>query len=143
MPDNQMMQVQRELGSISEALKNAEEYRVEVIRRLDQHNTKTDEQNEKIDAMRGALTNVEQTLKSQSRIVEGIAQKNYDERITKIEERLGKLEDVIKNWPAVESEVMFWRRLLGGTFRTFWKLIALLIGSGGVGALVVKFWPFH
>jgi hypothetical protein len=147
MSDTQMMQVQRELGSITQALKTAEDYRAEVLKRLDEQNGKSDElsqklsrkiddQNDKIDGMKGALTNVETALKGSSTLISQIATE-------KCGARLDKVEEILKNWPEIESEVMFWRRLLGGTFKTFWKLIALLVGSGGVGALLIKFWPFH
>jgi chromosome segregation ATPase len=142
-----MLAVQRELGSISEALKNAESYRAEVLARLDKANgtineltqrlsDKIDDQNFKIDDLKGSLINVDQSVKSSSAQLTAMATE-------KCGTRLDKIETILKDYPHIESEVMFWRRLLGGTFKTFWKLIALLVGSGGIGALVIKFWPFH
>jgi chromosome segregation ATPase len=144
MSDAQMMQVQRELGSITQALKNAEDYRSEVLKRLDDQNGKSDElsrklsekidqQNEKIDAMRGALNNVESALKSTSTVVAGMA-------VEKCGDRLDKLEAVCKTLPSIESEVMFWRRLLGGTFSALWKIVALVLGSEVLAGYIFKHW---
>jgi chromosome segregation ATPase len=147
MPDSQMMQVQRELGMITESLKNADEYRKEVLTRLDAQNVKADDQNakindkiddqnDKIESVRSALVNVEQSVKSTSSMLGTLM-------LEKCGDRLDKLEDICKNLPQIESEVMFWRRLLGGTFRAFWKIFAAILGSGAVGGMIVKFWPWH
>jgi chromosome segregation ATPase len=141
MSADQMMQVQRELGAISQSLKNAEEYRAEVLKRLDDQNGKSDElskrlsdkideQKEKIDALRGSLTNIESALKSTTSVVANIA-------VEKCGDRLDALEKLVAGFPQIESEVMFWRNLLGGTFSAVWKITLAVIGSGAVGGLIV------
>lgn len=66
----------------------------------------------------------------------------HDSQLSVLSNKIGELEVNTQNFPVVESEVMFWRRVLGGGFHAFWKISALVIGSGGVGGVLVKvIWP--
>jgi len=129
------MEVQRELGAINEALKNAEGHRTEVIRRIDQQNDKVDRLGDSLIEIRGSLSNMDQTLKSTGSLLNVVA-------MEKCGERLDKLEAKCINLPLVESEVMFWKRVLGGGAHALWKIGGMLTASGLVGALITKY-IFH
>lgn len=129
---NMSMEVQRELGAINEALKNAESHRTEVIRRMDQQGEKTDRLSESILDVRGSIKNMEQTLSSTSSILNAVA-------MEKCGDRLDKLEEKCRNLPLIESEIQFWKRVLGGGAHALWKIGGMLIASGLLGALITKY----
>ena len=131
----EMLDVQRDLGRIMEALKNAEGNRQEMLRRFDQHAAKQDQQNEKIDQVKNQLSGVDQSLRSLSKVTENIALERYGDR-------LNKLEAITKNVPTIETELLFWRHVFGGGIHTVWKIVMLFVGSGIVGAALTK-WFIH
>lgn len=128
-PTGEMMQVQRELGQITQALRNADEHRTEVTRRLDMLSGSIEKQHDNINAMRGAVANMEQSVKSSSTVITNMAVEKYGERID-------KLEAICKNFPTIETELMFWKRALGGGVHALWKITALLASAGFLGALI-------
>lgn len=128
-PTGEMMQVQRELGQITQALRNADEHRTEVTRRLDMLSGSIEKQHDNINAMRGAVANMEQSVKSSGQILTNIVMEKYGER-------LDHLEALCKNFPTIETELMFWKRVLGGGVHALWKIVALLVSAGFVGAAI-------
>lgn len=88
------------------------------------------------------LDGLTQTMQSTSNAISNLSLEKCGERLDKAERRLAVLEGKTANLPVIETEVMFWRRVLGGGFHAFWKIAALIIGSGGIGAALVKWiWP--
>lgn len=66
----------------------------------------------------------------------------HDKILADYGERLDNLENKTRNFPLIETEIMFWRRVLGGGFHAAWKIAAVIIGSGSVGGIVTKLiWP--
>lgn len=125
MSETQMMEVQRELGEISATLRNADDNRHEMIRRLDVNN-------EKLEGLSNRIMNVEQSIQSQSHALSGLISKNY-------EIRLAKLEDQTKEIPAFMQDMRFWHRLVGGGVSGLWKVLIALVGSGLVGGGLVHY----
>lgn len=66
-------------------------------------------------------------------------QDQLEDRCRTADMRLDKLDAITKNLPAIEGEVMFWRRVLGGGIHAFWKIAAFMVSSGGLGAVTMKF----
>lgn len=64
----------------------------------------------------------------------------HDKRLERIDQRLTDLETKTKNLPVIETEIMFWRRVLGGGMHATWKIGTFAIGSGAIGAAIVKLW---
>lgn len=143
MANDQMVQVQRELGGITESLKNAEEYRQEVLRRLDAQTTKQDDQNtrfndkldvqnDKIDKIGRDLDAVRQTLISSSSAIANLTLENCGAR-------LASLETLVKSYPTLENYIEKWKWLLGGTLGAIGKIIIAILSSGVIGGLVVHY----
>lgn len=129
--ESMMMQVQRELGSITESLRQGETHRRDVIERLDKHT-------EKMETMSGQMNNLSQAVTSQSTLLQPLLLEKCGERLTAIEATL-------VDYATVKSELQFWNRVMGGGMRGISKLVLAIVSSGGVGAGAVEvihhFWP--
>lgn len=125
-----MLQVQRELGSIMEALRNGDESRADLIRRMDLHN-------DKLENMNGRMSNVEQSLRSQSTMLESITAKGLETRIIDLERDTRLLRKVLEDQLAFIDRMRLLHTLLGGGVNTIWKVALALIGSGLVGGSLV------
>lgn len=86
-----------------------------------------------------------QTIQSTGNTVANLALEKCGERLDRhdnkffdCDERLRALEGRTQNLPKIETEVMFWRRVLGGGMHALWKIAALIIGSGTIGAFIMK-----
>lgn len=127
-----MLKVTRELGSISETLKYADDNRGEMIKRIDS-------QSKKLDDLGGRMTNVEQAVRSQSNVFADIANKNFEGRITSLETENRTLKSVLNEQLPFLDDMKFFRRVFGGGFSSLWKIALALIGSGLVGGSLVHF----
>lgn len=91
------------------------------------------------------LDGLHQTIQSTSNAVAILALEKcgerldkHDGKITDCDERLKSLENKTQNLPKIETEVMFWRRVLGGGMHAIWKIGVVVIGSGTIGAFIMK-----
>ena len=116
------------LGRIEQALERSKEDRRES----------RDEAREESKALLMRLDRMDQTITSTANAVANLGIAKLSERMTAAENALDGLITKTKNLPLIETEVMFWRRVLGGGFRAAWKLALFAVGSGGVGAATVK-----
>lgn len=92
--------------------------------------------------LKGITTGLSQTMQSTGNAIATLSLEKCGERLSGHDERLDALENKTQNLPIIETEVMFWRRVLGGGFRAVWKIIVLIVSSGAVGGLVTKIiWP--
>lgn len=120
----QMAQVQRELGGIAVALENSERTRQDFANQMDRHG-------DKIEQLSGVIREVEQVVKSQSAVIQSVALNNYDAR-------LKNLQEITAGLPKLEQDVRLWQAVAGGGFHAIWKIGALLIGAGGVGSMITR-----
>jgi len=81
---------------------------------------------------------MQQSLQSTSGAIASLSLQKCGERLDSAEARMDAIEKKTENLPLIETEVMFWRRLLGGGFWAFWKIAGLVTGSGIVGSLITK-----
>lgn len=80
------------------------------------------------------LDQMNQVLQSTGAAVATLTLQDCGTRLTDHDGRIAALENKTKNLPVIETEVMFWRRVLGGGFHAFWKVAGALLGSGIIGA---------
>jgi hypothetical protein len=92
--------------------------------------------------LKGITTELSQTVTSTGNAIRQLSLEKCGERLDGHDGRIDALENKTKNLPIIETEVMFWRRVLGGGFRAIWKIIVLIVGSGAVGGAITKIiWP--
>lgn len=126
IPQHWVLEVQERLGRLSEQMINAAEHRLEVMRRLNELNDKTD-------LLSGDVRNVEQTIKSQSALLTPLL-------LEKCGERLTTLENTCKDLPVMLDNIRFWEKVIGGGIAGLLKVAGLLIASGAIGATINHFW---
>jgi hypothetical protein len=123
------------VARLEEAIANAKEDRVET--RVSRAELLSEIKDIKIIVNRLSLD-----VQTTGNAVAQLTSENCGQRLTKHDERLDMLENRTQNLPIIESEVMFWRRVLGNGFHALWKVLAVVIGSGAVGGVVTKWiWP--
>lgn len=120
------------VSRLEEAEANAKDYREES--RQDRRDILAE-----IKELKTSLNAVAQSVQSTGDAVQRLSLEKCGERLDKCEMRLSALENRTQNLPTIETEVMFWRRVLGGGFRALWKIAAVILGSGTAGALIAKF----
>lgn len=90
--------------------------------------------------LKSAVDGLSQNVKSTGDAVARLSLEKCGERLDDHENRIKALEAKTQNLPTIETEIMFWRRVLGGGFKALWKICAALIGSGFIGAAINKYW---
>lgn len=138
-----MMQVQRDLGRILEAIANGEIHRKEMSERIDKLSDRIDGTNEKIDALSSSTGKMDQSLQSLSKITNQIALEKCGERLDRLEtalptdclSRLAAVEKIVAPLP----ELLLWRKVVGTGAWAIVRVVGTLVGSGALGALLVSY----
>jgi hypothetical protein len=125
--------VEGRLSRIEEALANLKD---------DRHQARSDRNDllAEMKELKASVFQLTQSMQSTSAVVSQMSLENYGLRLNKHDERIDLLENRTQNLPLIETEVIFWRRVLGGGFHALWKILAVIVSSGAVGALVDKYW---
>lgn len=111
--ESRMARVEEAILTLKEDRIEARENRKDILAKLDQ---------------------LQQTSQSTATIVANLSLEKCGERLNDHDGRIGALEAKTKNLPVIETEIMFWRRVLGGGFHAVWKITLALAGAGGFGA---------
>lgn len=135
VPRDASTSIDSRLGRIEEAISSLKE-----DRREDRQDQRADS-----DKIAGRLDGLTQVVGATANAVSALGLERCGERLDKIEARNIKadmrfeaLEKATAPVPWIESELLFWQRLLGGGWRAAWKIVAVMAGSGGIGAIIVK-----
>lgn len=92
--------------------------------------------------VKNSLSSLAQNVQSTGQAVAQLSLERCGERLERHDWRIAELEKKTENLPVIETEVMFWRRVLGGGFHAAWKIAAVILSSGALGGLSVKMlWP--
>jgi hypothetical protein len=121
------------LGRIEEAVINLKEDRNQS--RIDRA-----EMMSEIKEVRAGVGGLTQTMQSTAHAVTLLSSEKYGERLMEHDRRFDMLESRMPNYALMESEFIFWRRVLGSGFHAVWKLALFGISAGGAGAAIVKWW---
>ncbi len=63
----------------------------------------------------------------------------HDKRIEALESRVKDIDGKTANLPALETDLNFWRRVVGAGWGLFWRVAGVLGASGVISALVAHF----
>lgn len=84
--------------------------------------------------LKAAVDGLSQNVKSTGDAVARLSLEKCGERLDDHDGRIKALETKTHNYPIIETEIMFWRRVVGGGFHAVWKIALALAGAGGFGA---------
>ncbi len=91
--------------------------------------------------LKAAVDVLSQNVRSTGEAVSRLSLEKCGERLDDHDGRIKALEAKTVNLPTIETEIMFWRRVLGGGFHALWKMTLALVGAGGFGAWLAS--HFH
>jgi hypothetical protein len=86
------------------------------------------------------LDSLRQDMLSTGNAVTALVRQDVGPRIARNTARIEVLEEKVAGLPMLADDVQFFRRVLGVGWQAAWRLVAIVVGSGGVGALIIKAW---
>lgn len=94
----------------------------------------------------GRLDQMSQSIQSTGAAVQNLSLQNcgerldnHDKRVASLEARVNDIDGKTANLPALETDLNFWRRVVGAGWGLFWRVMGVLGASGIVSAIVAHY----
>jgi chromosome segregation ATPase len=126
------LDTQRVLGQLLEAHRAANEERQGAKEERAGMKLSVDKLSEIVNNLQRSFDNLDNTMQQTTKELVAI-------NAARLGERVDKIEEITKNFAAVESDVMFWKRVVGGGWGIVWRVGGMLGASGGLSAIVAHF----